>query len=113
MAYPRHFEYWYYHWGDGMRNLLHGECAGMYQNYLEMTMSWCSDEGCYVGSVVDCLLGNSRESWKANSTYPRRRNRLRTWFKKRSKLIVISLSSGISRSGFESPTYDTSCRRTT
>lgn len=46
------------------------ECAGMFRVYLEGTMSWCHDEGYYVGSVVDCLLGNTLESWKANSTYP-------------------------------------------
>lgn len=45
------------------------ECGGMFKAYLEGTMWWCSNEGCYVGSVVDCLLENTRESWKANSMY--------------------------------------------
>ncbi|KAJ5424749.1 hypothetical protein N7445_010722 [Penicillium cf. griseofulvum] len=63
----RHFQHWYHHWGEGMQNMLHNDqCGGMFKAYLEGTMSWCSDEGCYVGSVVDCLLENTKESWKAN-----------------------------------------------
>lgn len=45
----------------------------MFRAYQEMEMTWCfgsgvQKEGCYAGSVVDCLLSGMKESWKANST---------------------------------------------
>lgn len=72
-ASANHFQYWYPQWSEGLQTTLQDECSGLFRGYIDRTFSWCDGqdglgkEGCYVGSVVDCVLGNLRESWKADS----------------------------------------------
>lgn len=75
MTVSTHFQHWYPQFGSGLESTLKGSCGIVYDDYLAHENEWCNVNGqgklgCYVGTVIDCLLSSMPESWKANSTLP-------------------------------------------
>lgn len=62
---------WYGTWGDGVEYFLLSQCSDQLDNYLNSTVErFCLGETwCLFGTLMDCVLEQLPETWKANSEY--------------------------------------------